>query len=114
MKTADFKIRTRNRQLPAPTRLADRIFATALPLLEKELDGTRFRLLGVGVHELDAPDKADPPDLIDTVATRRAKAEEAIDALREKYGKKAVETGYTFGRESRFEPQQPSDREDDF
>lgn len=114
LKTSDFKIRTRNRQLAAPTRLADRIFETALPLLEKELDGTRFRLLGVGVHELSAPDKADPPDLIDTKATRRAKAEEAIDVLREKFGKNAVETGYTFGRAKNFEPQQPSDKEDDF
>jgi len=114
LKTRDFRIRTRNRQLAAPTRLADRIFETAMPLLEKELDGTRFRLLGVGVHDLTTPEKADPPDLIDTRATRRAKAEEAIDILREKYGKKAVETGYTFGQSGRFEPQQPSDREDDF
>ncbi|MCO5065994.1 MAG: DNA polymerase IV [Rhizobiaceae bacterium] len=114
LKTSDFRIRTRNRQLTAPTQLADRIFETAMPLLEKELDGTRFRLLGVGVHDLEAPDKADPPDLIDTRATRRAKAEQAIDTLCEKFGKKAVETGYTFGRSARFEPQQPSDREDDF
>ena len=114
LKTRDFKIRTRNRQLAAPTRLAERIFETALPLLEKERDGTRFRLRGVGVHDPGAPDKADPPDLIDTRAGRRAKAEEAIDALRERYGNKAVETGYTFGRSTSFEPQQPSDREDDF
>ncbi|MBX3596437.1 MAG: DNA polymerase IV [Rhizobiaceae bacterium] len=114
LKSADFKVRTRNRQLSSPTRLADRIFETALPLLERELDGTRYRLLGVGVHDLSAPDKADPPDLIDTRSTRRAKAEEAIDRLREKFGANAVETGYTFGRSGRFEPQQPSDREEDF
>ncbi len=49
LKTQDFKIRTRNRQLGDPTRLADRIFQTGLQLLEKETDGTRYRLLGIGI-----------------------------------------------------------------
>lgn len=114
LKTADFRIRTRNRQLAAPTRLADRIFETGLQLLEKELDGTRYRLLGIGVQDLSGQEKADPPDLIDARATKRARAEGAIDTLREKYGKAAVETGYTFGKSGRAEPQQPSDREDDY
>lgn len=116
LKTTDFKIRTRNRQLPNPTRLADRIFETGLQLLEKELDGTRYRLLGIGVHDLSDLDKADPPDLVDIRATKRAKAEGAIDALRDKFGKVAVETGYTFGRSTRrtAEGQQPSDREEDY
>src|SRR5690606_33728692 len=41
LKTHDCRIRTRNRQLADPTRLADRIFQTGLQLLEKEADGTR-------------------------------------------------------------------------
>ncbi len=114
LKTTDFKIRTRNRQLAAPTRLADRIFETGLQLLDKELDGTRYRLLGIGVHDLSDADKADPPDLIDIRSARRAKAESAIDALRDKFGKQAVETGYTFGKGRQADGQQPSDREDDY
>lgn len=115
LKTTDFKIRTRNRQLGAATRLADRIFETGMQLLEKELDGTRFRLLGIGVHDLADLEFADPPDIIDIRANKRGKAELAIDALRDKFGRTAVETGYTFGRAARHaEPQQPSDREDDF
>ncbi len=96
LKTADFRIRTRNRRLADPTMLADRIFRTGLTLLEKETDGTKFRLLGIGVTDLCDPGRADPPDLVDAQATRRAAAEAAIDKLRDKFGNKSVETGYTF------------------
>lgn len=111
LKTRDFKLRTRNRQLTDPTQLADRIFRTGLQLLEKELDGTKFRLLGIGVSELSTDDLADPPDLVDVQATKRAIAENAIDRLRNQFGRKAVETGYTFSKGNLTRPQMPSDRE---
>lgn len=98
LKTADFRIRTRNRQLADPTRLADRIFQTGMQLLGKETDGTRFRLLGIGVGDLSDDAKADPPDLVDMRSRKAALAEGAIDSLRAKFGRNAVETGYTFGR----------------
>ncbi|MBX9455603.1 MAG: DNA polymerase IV [Rhizobium sp.] len=101
LKTQDFKLRTRNRRLDAHTQLADRIFREGLALLEKELDGTRFRLLGIGVSELGDSTRADPPDLIDQDAGRRAKAEAAMDRLHDKFGNKSIETGYTFGRGKR-------------
>ena len=101
LKTADFKSRTRNRRLEDPTQLADRIFRTGLSLLERETDGTKFRLLGIGVTDLTDPARADPPDLVDQQATRRAAAEAAMDKLRDKFGKQAVETGYTFGTRNR-------------
>lgn len=101
LKTADFKIRTRNRRLDSPTRLADRIFRTGMQLLDRETDGTRFRLIGIGVSDLSDPALADPPDLVDIQATRRAAAEAAINSLRDKYGKRTVETGYTFGKDKR-------------
>lgn len=97
MKTADFKSRTRNRRLEDPTQLADRIFRTGLALMEHETDGTKFRLIGIGVTDLTDPALADPPDLVDKQAGRRAAAEAAMDKLRDKFGKAAVETGYTFG-----------------
>ncbi len=96
LKTADFKGRTRNRRLEDPTQLADRIFRTGLSLLEKEADGTRFRLIGIGVTDLRDAAVADPPDLVDNQAGRRAAAEAAMDKLREKFGRATVETGYTF------------------
>jgi DNA polymerase-4 len=98
LKSRDFKIRTRNRRLEAHTQLADRIFREGLSLLEREIDGTKFRLLGIGVTDLSDAEHADPPDLIDRDAARRAAAEAAMDRLRDKFGNKSIETGYTFGR----------------
>ncbi len=96
LKTADFKTRTRNRHLSAPTQLADRIFSNGLDLLKSETDGTRYRLIGIGIADLCDPATADPPDLVDPGAAKRAAAEGAIDRLRGKFGLAAVETGYTF------------------
>lgn len=109
LKTKDFKIRTRNRQLADPTLLADKIFRAGAALLNKETDGTQYRLIGIGVSDLVPADTADPPDLVDRQAAKRAKAEGAIDTLREKFGRKAVETGYTFGRGRNARPQRDRD-----
>ncbi|MDF1777456.1 MAG: DNA polymerase IV [Rhizobiaceae bacterium] len=109
LKGADFKSKTRNKRLDDPTCLADRIFRTGLSLLEKELDGTRYRLLGIGVSDLTKAELADPPDLVDTDATKRAVAEQAIDKVRDRFGRDAVETGYTFGKHKRARPQRDSD-----
>ncbi len=98
LKTHDFKIITRNRQLADPTQLADRLFSTGSKLLAKEADGRRFRLLGIGVSDLSSADLADPVDLVDPDAERRAKAERAIDQLRDKFGDSTVELGMTFGK----------------
>ncbi len=107
LKTADFKTRTRNRRLEDPTQLADRIFRIGMSMLQKEIDGTRSRLLGIGVSDLTEPDRADPPDLVDPAAGRRAAAEAAMDRLRDKFGKGTVETGYTFGTGRKKEPAKP-------
>lgn len=98
LKTADFKARTRNRKLEDPTMLADRIFRTGMELLRRETDGTKFRLIGIGVSDLTDSGRADPPDLVDPAAARRAAAEAAMNALRDRFGKESVETGYTFGK----------------
>ena len=95
LKTADFKIRTRARSVPTPTQLAGRIFAAARGLLERETDGTRFRLLGVGLSALVDAAEADPADLVDG---RSAKAEHAMDRLRARFGDDAVVRGLAFER----------------
>ena len=95
LKTADFKIRTRARSLESPTQLAQRIFAAARSLLEHETDGTKFRLLGVGVSALDTADQADPADLVDG---RSALAEHAVDSVRARFGDDAVVRGLAFER----------------
>jgi DNA polymerase IV len=95
LKTADFRIRTRARSLETPTQLARRIFAAARGLLEREADGTRFRLLGVGVSALTSAEAADPADLVDG---RSALAEHAVDSVRARFGDDAVVRGLVFDR----------------
>lgn len=96
LKTHDFKARTRNSSLDSPTQLADRIFRTGMSMLEKEVGSAKFRLIGIGVSTLGETTLADPQDLIDEQAAKRAKAEAAVDKLRDKFGNRSVETGYTF------------------
>jgi len=93
LKTADFRIRTRASTLDAPTQLAAKIFAASRPLLKREADGTRFRLLGVGVSGLADAETADPADLIDRRAQRSAAAEQAMDSVRRKFGNASLIKG---------------------
>jgi DNA polymerase-4 len=93
LKTADFRILTRARSLESPTQLAGTIFAASRELLAREINGTRYRLLGVGVSALTDAEDADPADLIDMGAERRAKAERAMDRVRGKFGPEAVVKG---------------------
>ena len=96
LKTADFKQRTRNRALGDPTQLADRIYSEGVSLLKPELDGTRFRLIGIGVSDLVDGHYADPLDLIDNGAQKRRAAEFAMDKIRARFGKHGVDLGLTF------------------
>jgi DNA polymerase IV len=96
LKSGNFRLRTRNVHLDAHSNLADRIFRTGRDLLLKELDGTRFRLIGIGVAELGDAALMEPRDLIDADAEKRAKAERAMDAIRDRYGADGLALGLTF------------------
>jgi DNA polymerase-4 len=96
LKTADFRLRTRSMSLADPTQLADRIFRTAQSALKHEADGTRFRLLGVGLSNLTLAVNADPASLIDPAGDKRAATERAMDKIRAKFGGEAVGTGRAF------------------
>jgi DNA polymerase-4 len=93
LKTADFKIRTRAQSLESATQLAGRIFRAARMLLEREIDGTHFRLLGVGASALVSADEADTADLVDG---RAALAEHAVDDLRARFGDAVLIRGLGF------------------
>ena len=93
LKTADFRIRTRAHSFGSPTQLAGKIFSAARALLERETDGTKFRLLGVGMSALTTADHADPADFVDA---RAAEAEHAVDRVRARFGEDAVVRGLAF------------------
>jgi DNA polymerase-4 len=93
LKTTDFAIRTRALRLPGATVLPDRLFDAASTLLMREATGTAFRLIGIGASPLLPLAEADHGDLADTETPRRAATQAAIDALRQRYGDRAISRG---------------------
>ncbi len=93
LKTTGFRSRTRNVTLDEPTLLASRIFEAAAPLLKREATGTAFRLIGVGISSLVHAEPQTETETLDSRVAAHAKAELAIDKLREKFGPDAVERG---------------------
>ncbi len=93
LKTGDFKLLTRSRRLADPTCLAEVLYRTAKPLIEREAGGRRFRLIGIGAADLVDSALADPPDLLNPDRGRQAKVEEAMDAVRAKLGDGAIGKG---------------------
>ncbi len=92
LKTSDFRSRTRRRTLNEPSQLADTLFKVGRELLVPEVDGTRFRLIGIGFSALQ-DHLGDSGDLLDPNAIRRATAERAMDKARAKFGGDAVVKG---------------------
>lgn len=93
LKTAQFKSITRSRTLHDPTQLAETFYRVGCDLLQAEADGKAFRLLGIGGSEMADPADADPFDLADPDAKKRAEVEKTIDAVRAKLGDNALIKG---------------------
>ncbi len=96
LRTPDFKLRTRTRSGLAPTQLATRLFQVARALLAAQPNGERYRLIGVGAADLRPGHAADEFDLIEGDRTREKARESAIDALRDKFGARAIVRGLAF------------------
>ena len=82
-----FRTITRQRTLPDPTDLTEPIFRTALELARNEVRGIRIRLLGVTASGLGEREQlslfaADDP--------RRRRVTEAADAVRHRFGERAI------------------------
>lgn len=98
LKSSGFRLRTRARHLMMPTQLASTIYEHGASLLAREIDGTAFRLIGIGVSGLSAADGSDPVDLIEPQVARRAAAERAMDKVRARFGNTAVIRGKLYER----------------
>ena len=92
LKTADFKQRTRAVTLEDATQLAHRMYDAVRPLLHKEATGTKFRLVGIALSHL-AEMAGGEEATLDPRLEASSKAEKAIDRIREKFGKDAVDRG---------------------
>jgi DNA polymerase-4 len=93
LKTADFRQRTRSQSVASPTQLANKIFSTAREMLSREIDGTPFRLIGVGVSALKPETGSDDEDMLNR---RTTSAERAMDDVRKRFGDAAVVRGIAY------------------
>jgi DNA polymerase-4 len=98
LKSAGFRLRTRARHLMIPTQLANVLYETGMQLLAREVDGTAFRLIGIGMSGLTEARGDDPVDLLEPGFARRAAAERAMDRVRTRFGQDAVIRGKLYDR----------------
>jgi DNA polymerase-4 len=89
IRDSTFRTITRQRTLPAPTDLTEPIWRTALDLVRPEIRGIRVRLLGVGTSKFTEPAQLPLFGAPESDDRRRA-ATEASDAIRRRYGERAV------------------------
>jgi DNA polymerase IV len=93
LKTSDFKSRTRATSLHEPSNLAHRLFEAAKPLLHREATGAAFRLIGIGISHLAEIESPGEALSLDQRTRALTNAEKAIDRIRAKFGKDAVDKG---------------------
>jgi len=94
LKRANHTLITRRVTLHDPTQIADRIYRTARDLFDQVDHDSPYRLLGVGLSDISkAADATSYGDLLDPGAGKRAQAERATDAIRQKFGADAILKG---------------------
>ncbi len=90
LKTSEFRIITRSRRLARPTQLAADLFAVARPLVERETNGRKFRLIGIGTKDLEAATINEQ----DLFGLRPQEAlEAAVEDVRQRFGDRVINTG---------------------
>jgi DNA polymerase-4 len=87
VRDASFRTVSRQRTLPEPTDQTEAVFAAALDLARPQFRGTRVRLLGVGASHLG---EGEQMGLFGAEDERRRKVTAAADAIRQRYGARAI------------------------
>ncbi len=87
VRASDFTTLTRQRTLPDPTDETDLIWRTALDLARPQVRGIHVRLLGISASQLVAGEQM---ALLESGASRRQRALEAADRVRERFGPRAI------------------------
>ncbi|HEY9216509.1 MAG TPA: DNA polymerase IV [Phenylobacterium sp.] len=92
LKSAEFQTVTRRRTLPVPTQTARTLFAVGRELLKAEAKGRSYRLIGIGIADLE-PAGAAASDFFAGDEKRALVEEKTMDAIRTRFGPKAVISG---------------------
>jgi DNA polymerase-4 len=87
VRDSQFRTITRQKALAEPADLTDPIWRAAVELARPEVRGKKIRLLGVAATQLGAPEQT---SMFDVVDGRARKVVEAADAVRRRYGDRAV------------------------
>ena len=93
LKSNKFELRTRAKQIIMPTQLAHVIYEVAIILLQREIDGTLFRLIGIGVSGLVKGKTEERADLLEPKVAKKVALEKAMDKARNRFGKKVIIKG---------------------
>lgn len=94
LKRADHRLLTRRVSLAGGTRMAERLYRAALPMLQRDIAAGPFRLIGIGAAELTASAVDDAgADLLDPDDARRLAAERVSDQIRNRFGRGSIGFG---------------------
>jgi DNA polymerase IV len=92
LKTAGFRIVTRQRVLAEPTDVGAVLFAHAASLLEEVGEKGPFRLVGLAAYDLVAAEARGPQlGLLPETGERKRRLETALDTLAERFGRGVVQ-----------------------
>jgi DNA polymerase-4 len=97
LRVSDFRILTRRRTLPVATQTARTLFAVGRELLAAETSGLAFRLIGIGLSDL-APAHSSASDFFAESESKALSGEQAVDALRSRFGANVVISGRSLRR----------------
>lgn len=86
LKTADFRILTRQHHLARPTDIAEAIYHVGVTLLEAFGEQGPFRLVGMAAYDLSREAEKTQTDLFAAGGERRRKLEVAVDEIAERFG----------------------------
>jgi DNA polymerase-4 len=87
IRDSSFRTITRQKQLAEPSDLTEPIWRAAADLARPEVRGKKIRLLGVAATGLGAPEQT---TMFEAVDERRRRVVEATDAVRRRFGDRAV------------------------
>jgi DNA polymerase-4 len=99
LKTADFRVVTRQGVLNEPTDVAAVLFARAAELLEEIRQPGPFRLVGLAAYDIDVDGSAAQLDLVPTAGRRERRLETAVDALVDRFGNGVVKRAGDLSRD---------------
>ncbi len=100
LKTADFRVITRQTVLAEPTDVGAVLFARAASLLDAIGESGPFRLVGLTAYDLDACVTLEPQlHLLSAPGNRERRLESAIDALVDRFGHGVVQRAGDLGRD---------------